>query len=234
MGIEFKYFLDSKTGQVSLSFTRGTLNEEQQNNLLEEIAKQRMELMLNGSGYFIPQSPIIGLPEDISFKYVYTQISPTSRSVLINMSCEDPTPPVIQEQRANDLLHTSEKIDQHDWTNLFMNSLVHHLNDLPCNTTTEKEAKEALNYTITELRYTLENNNDKHNTLLLFKSYLQFSAAQLSPPLNEEKATRYLLAFHLINSKEDLWLHENKTAATNLTDERKSLFAKITRLFFFE
>jgi len=244
MNVEFEYFLDEKTGEATLSFSKGIFNDAQQNALINEIGKQQARLMLDKSGYFRPQSPVLGLPEDIAFKYSYKQVSPSSRSVIFNMFWEGTIPESSLEKKETiqhhptDDFHSKirediEELQQQKWVTLYIDLLTQRLNSLSYDPS-DKAEKVSLDYTVTELQQFLKDNNE-NNTLLLFSAYLHFAVTHFWQ-IDREKASLFLLAARSIeaemDTKSQTQANKNLLMTDDSFDKSRSTFAKIFQQFF--
>jgi len=222
--MKFTYFSDGDQttgGTPTISYSVGFLDEEQQNALIGEISKQQIQLISRGTGHFKPYSPIKGLPEDSTFEYVYKQVSPTSRSVIFEMSLlGEEVIPVSQElshqlvdksveQQAtlyqqqdnrNYSVKENTKLDDWDWVAAFLSSLERQLNALPHNSSLSSAEQTGRSYAIEKLKQFLVSNQG-NNTLLLFSAYLHFAATQ---SFHEDRleASLFQLAARSIVSKE--------------------------------
>lgn len=221
MSIEFEYLFDDKKGDATISLSKGTLSESQQNVLKNQIAKRQNQLISqfldnqDKPQYFRPESPIPGLPENIAFKYSYRQSPSALRSVVFNMSWEEATPQLIQEsfpEREKEVrpppietlpsskAKVNEEPKQQDWTTLFIEDLNKHLSSLPTSSSDGTE-RTALSHAVAELPQFLIDKKDA--SLLLFTAYLHLRAAHFWQ-IDRQKADFFLLAARPLEVKTNI------------------------------
>ena len=263
MKLKFTYFSDGDQttgGAPTISCSVGFLNEEQQYALIREISKQQSRLIDMEKGSFRPYSPIKGLPEDSTFEYAYKQVSPTSRSVVFEMSLLEERETVlvpqesfpqsvdepveqqatVHQQQGIKSSSVKENTTPDNWFTLFLSSLEQQLNALPHNSSLSSAEQMGRNYAIEELKQFLVSNQE-NNTLLLFSAYSHFAATQFFHE-DRETASLFRLAARSIGSKElnspvvcalGTINFENEVvnnAHNDVNDD--GMFTKIFRLFY--
>lgn len=249
MVIEFEYFLDATTADITLSVLQGVLTEIQENALKADIYNQQSNLLEKETGSFIPRVTIKGLPKDIVFSYCRKPAS--ARSLRFNMYWEGELalslpelPHRFKQENVNE--NSPEKINQEmkspEWVNLFIDSLTALINSLPMESFDNIE-KMSLDCTITELKDFLTCKTNDDSVLLLFGAYLHFSATYYWE-IDRNKAGIFLLAAHTIESQQNKsqeiidCVHTPQTItkeaqlSNDTWDKNKKVFTKLFYMLF--